>query len=157
MNGGKIGIDELDEDAWTPISYPDGGQAHVAETTYVTGRTKNMRRLRLIVRRTRLTDPTQLELWPDWRHHAFITNLDTPTVAADQFHRDHATVEHLKYQDESRQAFHISTLAANFGRACNAITHSIARNTSSRATHDIHCRPLPTGPPTPMRNGGTIF
>ncbi len=59
----------------------------------MTGRSTNTRRLRLIVRRTRLTDPTQLELWPDWRHHAFITNLDTPVVAADQFHRDHATVE----------------------------------------------------------------
>jgi hypothetical protein len=30
---------------------------------------------------------------PDWRHHAFITNLTLPTVEMDQFHRDHATVE----------------------------------------------------------------
>ncbi len=89
----RVCIDAIDEDAWTPITYPDGGHADVAETTYVTGRGTNTRRLRLIVRRTRLTDPTQLELWPDWRHHAFITNLDTPVVAADQFHRDHATVE----------------------------------------------------------------
>ena len=29
----------------------------------------------------------------DWRHHAFITNVELPTVAVDQFHRDHATVE----------------------------------------------------------------
>jgi hypothetical protein len=29
----------------------------------------------------------------DWRHHAFITNVEPPTVAVDQFHRDHATVE----------------------------------------------------------------
>ena len=46
-----------------------------------------------MVRRTRLIDPTQAQLWPDWRYHAFITNLDRPTVEVDQFHRDHATVE----------------------------------------------------------------
>lgn len=46
-----------------------------------------------MVRRTRLTDRAQQRLWPDWRHHAFITNVELPTVAVDQFHRDHATVE----------------------------------------------------------------
>ena len=45
------------------------------------------------MRRTRLTDPAQLQLWPDWRYHAFITNLELPTVEIDQFHRDHATIE----------------------------------------------------------------
>jgi hypothetical protein len=86
-------IDTIDDDAWTQIVYPDGGEAHVAETVYVTGRNKHTRRLRLIVRRTRLRDAKQLQLWPEWRHHAFITNLELPTVAADQFHRDHAIVE----------------------------------------------------------------
>jgi hypothetical protein len=86
-------IDTIGDDAWTPIVYPDGGEAHIAETVYVTSRGKHTRRLRLIVRRTRLRDPKQHQLWPDWRHHAFITNLELPTVAADQFHRDHATVE----------------------------------------------------------------
>src|SRR5262249_51762679 len=37
-----------------------------------------------------------------------------------------ASVEHLKYQDESPRAFHIATVAANFGRASNVVTHSIA-------------------------------
>lgn len=55
--------------------------------------TKRERRVRLVVRRTRLTGRPQREIWPDWRHHAFITDLATPTVEADQFHRDHATVE----------------------------------------------------------------
>ena len=45
------------------------------------------------MRRTRLTDAAQRRLWPDWRHHAFITNVELPTVEVDQFHRDHATVE----------------------------------------------------------------
>ena len=85
----------VDED-WIDIAYPNGGAAQVAETTYVTGGYHSQRperRVRLVVRRTRLTNPTQAQLWPDWRHHAFITNLDLPAVEMDQFHRDHATVE----------------------------------------------------------------
>jgi Transposase DDE domain group 1 len=89
----KAAIDAIDESAWTPIVYPDGGQAQVAETTYITGAGKHRRELRLVVRRTRLTDPAQQRLWPDWRHHAFITNVELGTVAIDQFHRDHATIE----------------------------------------------------------------
>ena len=89
-------IAAIDEAAWVDIVYPDGGQAQVAETTYMTGggATKRARRhVRLVVRRSRLTDPNQAQLWPDWRHHAFVTNVDLPTVEVDQFHRQHATVE----------------------------------------------------------------
>lgn len=86
-------IDAIDEDAWATIAYPDGGTAQVADTTYTTGRGAKTRRVRLVVRRTRLTDTAQQALWPNWRHHCFITNLDLPTIEADQFHRDHATVE----------------------------------------------------------------
>ena len=89
----KACIDTIDEAAWTPIAYPDGGCAEVAETIYVTGHGRRQRRLRLVVRRTRLTDPAQRRLWPDWRHHAFITTVDLSTVAVDEFHRDHATIE----------------------------------------------------------------
>jgi hypothetical protein len=89
----KAAIDAIDESAWTPIVYPDGGQAQVAETTYITGAGTHRRELRLVVRRTRLTDPAQQRLWPDWRHHALITNVELGTVAIDQFHRDHATIE----------------------------------------------------------------
>jgi hypothetical protein len=90
----KAYIDAIAEEAWTPIVYPDGGQGEVAETIYVTGTGRHQRRLRLVVRRTRLTDPAQLRLWPDWRHHAFITDVDEPsTIAVDEFHRDHATIE----------------------------------------------------------------
>ena len=51
------------------------------------------RSLRLVVRRTRLTDARQQQLWPNWRHHCFVTNVDLDTVEADAFHRDHARVE----------------------------------------------------------------
>ncbi len=88
-------VDAIDEQSWTPITYPDGGDCDVAETRYVIGGShgRPLREFRLIVRRTRLTDPAQAQLWPDWRYHAFVTNLDPPTVEVDQFHRDHATVE----------------------------------------------------------------
>jgi len=89
-------ISAIPDDAWVDIDYPEGGVAQVAETTYVTGggKTKRAERaVRLVVRRTRLSDPTQLALWPNWRHHAFITNLETPLEEIDRFHREHASVE----------------------------------------------------------------
>jgi hypothetical protein len=92
----KAAIEAISEDAWVPIDYPEGGEAQVAETIYVTGGGKTKRkerRVRLVVRRTRLTDPAQLALWPNWRHHAFITDLDLPATEMDRFHREHATVE----------------------------------------------------------------
>jgi len=78
-------IAAIDEDAWADIDYTPDGQAQVAETTYK-GR-------RLIVRRTRLTDRGQRRLWPDWRHHAFLTDLVGATADVDAFHRRHAEVE----------------------------------------------------------------
>ena len=77
-------IDAIDEDAWVDIDYTAGGAAQVAETT-LAGR-------RLIVRRTRLVG-RQAQLWPDWRHHAFVTDLEADAVAVDADHRAHAVVE----------------------------------------------------------------
>lgn len=48
---------------------------------------------RLIVRRTRLIETAQQRLWPDWRHHAFLTDLTGDAVEIDRFHRHHAVVE----------------------------------------------------------------
>lgn len=53
---------------------------------------KRQRTVRLVVRRTRLCG-RQAQLFPDWRHHAFITNTEHDTVTADAFHRNHAVVE----------------------------------------------------------------
>jgi len=80
----KEAIAQVPEEDWTPIDYTEGGQAQVAETTYKGDR--------LIVRRTRLVGP-QAELWPDWRHHAFVTDRqgDAPELDAD--HRRHAVTE----------------------------------------------------------------
>ncbi len=51
----------------------------------------------------------------------YFTNTVTTLVAG-----DNAVVEHLKFQDENQQSFHIATLATHFGRASNVVTHSIA-------------------------------
>lgn len=88
-------IEAIPEDAWVDIDYTLGGRAQVAETTYTTSpksRGKG-RAVRLVVRRTRFTGRAQQRLWPDWRHHAFITNTTLDAVAADEFHRNHAVVE----------------------------------------------------------------
>jgi hypothetical protein len=78
-------IATIDEAAWVDIDYTPDGKAQVAECRY-----KNRR---LVVRRTRLTDVGQAALWPDWRHHAFLTDLPDDTVTIDRFHRQHAVVE----------------------------------------------------------------
>ena len=97
----KAAVEAIEDRAWASIAYTRGGQAQVAETTIEPGRRGDGLRgpggepakLRLIVRRTRLIG-AQGELWPHWRHHAFVTDrADLDTVAADAYHRGHATVE----------------------------------------------------------------
>jgi hypothetical protein len=77
-------ISEICESIWTPIGYTSDGEAEVAECIYK-GR-------RLIVRRTRLTGH-QAQLFPNWRHFGFVTDLGGDAVELDKFHRQHATVE----------------------------------------------------------------
>jgi hypothetical protein len=76
----------IPDDAWQTIDYPDDGEAQIAETVYG-GR-------RLIVRRTRLLG-AQAELWPDWRHFAFLTNRTDDLALVEGEHRDHAVVEQV--------------------------------------------------------------
>jgi len=83
----KAAIAAISQDAWTDIDYPDGGAAQVAETT-LAGKAGG----RLVVRRTRLVG-AQATLWPDWRHHAFVTDRAGTAVALDADHRRHAVVE----------------------------------------------------------------
>jgi hypothetical protein len=80
----KAAIAAIDEDSWVDIDYPDGGIAQVAEGVYGDDR--------LIVRRSRLVG-AQAALWPDWRHHGFVTNRDGDTIELEADHRRHAVVE----------------------------------------------------------------
>jgi hypothetical protein len=86
INTVRAAVELIDEDAWQSIDYPEEGEAQIAETIYG-GR-------RLIVRRTRLLG-AQAELWPDWRHFAFITNRDEDITLVEAEHRDHAVVEQV--------------------------------------------------------------
>ena len=86
-------IAAIPDTLWQTIPYTDDGEAQVAETTYSTGTGRRQRTHRLVVRRTRLTGRAQQRLWPDWRHHAFLTDLDDDAVTVDRLHRQHAVVE----------------------------------------------------------------
>jgi hypothetical protein len=91
----KALIEQIPEQDWITIEdYPETGEAQIAETT--------LGPWRLVVRRTRLVGP-QAELWPNWRHHAFLTNRTVPLNVADIDHRDHAQVE-LVIRDLKDQA-----------------------------------------------------
>ena len=52
---------------------------------------------------------------------AYLTNAVTEIFAG-----DNAFIEHVKVQDEAVSAFHIATIAGEFGRASNVNVHSIA-------------------------------
>jgi Transposase DDE domain group 1 len=82
----RVTIEAIPEHAWQTIPYPDGGEAQIAETTYD--------QRRLIVRRTRLLG-AQAELFPDWRHFAFVTNRTEEITIVEAEHRDHAVVEQV--------------------------------------------------------------
>ena len=93
-----------------------------------------------MVRRSRLTDPNQAQLWPDWRYHAFITSQDTPVVAADQFHREHATVE-LAIRDLKEGAGLEHCPSGHFWAnaawlACAVLAHNLIRWTARLG--DLH-------------------
>ena len=133
----RAAINAIDESDWTDIAYPDGGAAQVAEITYISGGglTKRAERhVRLVVRRTRLTDPAQAQLWPEWRHHAFVTNIELPTVEADQFHRRHAVVE-LAIRDLKEGAGLDHVPSGNFHAnsawlQCAVLAHNLIRWTA---------------------------
>jgi hypothetical protein len=91
----KAAIALIPEPDWQPLAdYPETGQAQIAQTM--------LGRQRLIVRRTRLVG-AQAELWPDWRHFAFLTNRTDAIETVEAEHRQHAVVE-LAIRDLKDQA-----------------------------------------------------
>jgi len=128
-------IAAIDDAAWQRIDYTDDGEAQVAETTYTTSSGRRQRTHRLIVRRTRLTGHAQQRLWPDWRHHGFITDLDDDAVTVDQFHRQHAVVE-LAIRDLKEGAGLQHVPSGNFHAnsawlQCAVLAHNLARWTAA--------------------------
>jgi hypothetical protein len=91
----RAAIEQIADGDWLRLEdYPDGGEAQIAQTT--------LGRRRLIVRRTRLIG-AQGELFPDWRHFAFVTNRSEPLALVESEHRQHAVVE-LAIRDLKDQA-----------------------------------------------------
>jgi PII-like signaling protein len=119
-------IAQIDEKAWVSIDYTTGAEAQVAECSY-----KNQR---LIVRRTRLLG-SQATLWPDWRHFAFLTDLDGEAVDLDAFHRQHAVVElAIRELKEGSGLAHVPSghFYANAAwLACAVLAHNLVRWTAA--------------------------
>jgi len=91
----RAAIEQIPETDWRAVEgYPETREVQIAETT-LAGR-------RLIVRRTRLIG-AQGELFPDWRHFAFVTNRTEPLVLVEYEHRQHAVVA-LAIRDLKDQA-----------------------------------------------------
>jgi len=122
QKGVREAVEAIEEEAWRAIEdYPEQGEAQIAETTYG-GR-------RLIVRRTRLLG-SQTELWPDWRHFAFITNRDEEIALVEAEHREHAVVEQViaDLKDQALAHFPSGQFNANGAWAVLAcLAHNLLR------------------------------
>ena len=117
----RASAEQIDEQSWQTIAYPQEGEAQIAETTYG-GR-------RLIVRRTRLLG-AQAQLWPDWRHFAFITNRTEDITIVEAEHRDHAVVEQViaDLKDQALAHFPSGEFNANGAwTVLGALAHNLLR------------------------------
>ena len=134
INKIKTAVAAIAEQDWQRIDYPDGGEAQIAETVY-DGR-------RLIVRRTRLIGP-QAELFPDWRHFAFITNRSDDITIVEAEHRDHAVVEQViaDLKDQALAHFPSGHFHANGAwTVLAAIAHNLLRWTQLLGLPDTTVR-----------------
>jgi Transposase DDE domain group 1 len=127
-------IEAIPENAWQTIPYTDGGQAQIAETVYG--------ERRLIVRRTRLVG-AQAELFPDWRHFAFVTNRTHDIAIVEAEHRDHAVVEQVicDLKDQALAHFPSGHFHANGAwTVLAAIAHNLLRWTQLLGLPDTPVR-----------------
>src|SRR6266545_7850154 len=134
INTVRAAVEAIDEDAWQRIDYPEEGEAQIAETVYG-GR-------RLIVRRTRLLG-AQAELWPDWRHFAFITNRTDDIALVEAEHRDHAVVEQViaDLKDQALAHFPSGQFHANGAwTVLAALAHNLLRWTELLGLPDTTVR-----------------
>ena len=142
----RAAIAGIDEQAWTPIHYPNaifddqaGGwisDAEVAETTYTAFASRGKGRAvtaRLIVRRVKLLPPAgkaQPALVEGHRHHAVFTDTPLPMLQAETSHRGHAIVEHVMADLKNGPLEHLpsGTFAANAAWLTLAgIAHNLTR------------------------------
>ncbi len=120
-------IQAIPETAWQALpDYPDDGEAQIAETL--------LGQRRLIVRRTRLIG-RQAELWPDWRHFAFLTNRPDALELVEAEHRQHAVIE-LAIRDLKDQALAHFPSGKFHANAAWTVIAALAHNLL-RWTHQI--------------------
>ena len=123
----KAAIAEIPEQDWVALEdYPATGQAQIAQTM--------LGAQRLVVRRTRLLGD-QAELWPDWRHFAFLTNRTDPLQVVEGEHRQHAVVE-LAIRDLKDQALAHFPSGKFMANAAWAVIAALAHNLL-RWTHQL--------------------
>jgi hypothetical protein len=141
-------IARIDEQAWTPIRYPNAiydqdeqrwvSDAEVAEIgfTAFTHRRKSQHvTARLIVRRVRRLNPAtvpagQTEAFAVYRYHAIFTDSPEAMVAAEATHRDHAIVEQVIAECKNGPLAHLPSgrFTANAAwLVCAAISHNLTR------------------------------
>ena len=121
----KAAIAAIPEQDWEILKdYPADGEAQIAQSM--------LGGQRLVVRRTRLIG-AQAELWPDWRHHAFLTNRTEALELVESEHRGHAVIE-LAIRDLKDQAlahFPCGKFLANAAwTVIAALAHNLLRWTS---------------------------
>jgi Transposase DDE domain group 1 len=130
----RAAVEAIDETAWHSIEYPEDGEAQIAETVYGDRR--------LIVRRTRLVG-AQAELWPDWRHFAFITNRTDELALVEAEHREHAVVEQViaDLKDQALAHFPSGHFHANGAwTVLGAVAHNMLRWTQLLGLPDTTVR-----------------
>lgn len=115
----KAAIAAIPETDWQFLTdYPEAGEAQIAQTM-LAGK-------RLIVRRTRLLG-AQAELWPDWRHFAFLTNRTEHITIVEAEHRQHAVVE-LAIRDLKDQALAHFPSGKFYANAAWTVIAALAHN-----------------------------
>lgn len=142
----KAAIATIDEDAWTPINYPNaifdeqaGGwvsDAEVAETPYTAFTSKKGMAVtaRLIVRRVKRLNTQaergQDELFTAYRYYPIFTDSPYALLQAEEHHRDHAVQEQVNADLIDGPLAHLpsGSFAANAAwLTCAAITHNLLR------------------------------
>lgn len=115
----KAAIQGIPEQDWQALEdYPEAGEAQIAQTM--------LGDQRLVVRRTRLLG-AQAELWPDWRHFAFLTNRTDPLEIVEAEHRQHAVVE-LAIRDLKDQALAHFPSGKFYANAAWTVIAALAHN-----------------------------
>jgi Transposase DDE domain group 1 len=127
QKGVATAIGAIGEADWADIDYTAGGHAQVAEIAYGDGH-------RLIVRRTRFSGP-QAELFPTWRHHAFITDRAGTPINLDTDHRAHAVIE-LAIRDLKAEGLAHTPSGRFQANAAWAVIATLAHNLA-RWTHTL--------------------